>query len=224
MMKIHTFPTDLKVSGQLFHVPGAAVEGGFTAGSVRIMSPEPGGRSVLEVQLALRNEWDAPWMSWLMSKTNGQAFRVRLTKTPQLITSRSLIAPRGDAWQSEDIEWRAPVLKNDLQTVFTTSALEGSNVVVIDISPIGPILQPGHVIGHLDHSYMCDDVEYISQTQARITVTPPLRKTVTVGNTCLFTPWFLGTISNGSEITALYESAQRGHLQPGKIVFSEMIL
>ena len=224
MMKIHTFPTDLKVSGQLFHVPGAAVEGGFTAGSVRIMSPEPGGRSVLEVQLALRDEWQAPRMSWLMSKTNGQAFRVRLTKTPQLITSNSLLAPAFNAWPRDEDQWHAPTLKNDLQTVFVTNALEGSNVVVIDIAPIGPIVQPGHVIGHRDHTYMCDDVEYISATRARITVTPPLRKNVSTGDTCLFTPWFLGTISNGSEITTLYESAQRGHLQPGKIVFSEMIL
>lgn len=224
MMKIHTFPTDLKVSGQLFHVPGAAVEGGFTAGSVRIMSPEPGGRSVLEVQLALRDEWNAPWISWLMSKTNGQAFRVRLTKTPQLITSKSLLAPAFSAWPRDDEEWQAPTLRNDLQTVFITGALEGTNIVVIDVGPIGPILKPGHVIGHLDHTYMCDDVEYVSATQARVTITPPLRKNVTAGSTCLFTPWYLGTISNGSEITALYESAQRGHIQPGKIVFTEVIL
>ena len=222
-MKIHEFPT-VSISKQLFHVPGAAVEGGYTAGSVRIVSPEPGGRGILEVQMALRDEWGNPWASWIMSKTNGQVFRIKLTKTPQIITARSLLAPAFTAWPRDEEQWQAPDLSTDINTVFTLGALEGSNVVVIDVGPIGPILKHGHLIGHGDQTYLVDDIEYVSETRARVTVTPPLRKNIVAGQTCMFRPYFLGTISNGGEIITTYDAEQRGHIQVNKIVFSEVIL
>lgn len=223
-MKIWNFPT-VPVSKQLFHVPGQAQDGGYTSGAVHMLSPEPGGRGVLELQLSLQvREWEAPLASWLMSKGNGEVFRVALVKTPQLITAQSIRTPSFNAYPRDEDRWHAPNVPADLQTVFTIGALEGSTVVRIDMLQIGPVLKHGHVLGHGDHTYVVDDIAYDSQLQATVTVKPPLRKNVIAGDRCLFKPYFLGTISNIGEVRATYDAELRGAIQPGKIVFAEAIV
>lgn len=222
-MKVYDFP-DVKIGKQLFHVPGAAVEGGFTSGGVRLLSPEPGGRAVLEIEPSMRDEWDAPWLSWLMSKINGQVFRVPLTKTPQLITARSIQRPAFDAYPRDQQEWHAVLRPDDLTAQFTASALEGSSTVRIDMARIGPVLKPGHVIGHGSHTYMVDEITYDASRQATATITPPVRSPIAAGSTCKFTPVFTGTIANGGEIRNTYDRSNNGLIQLGKLILTEAIV
>ena len=70
--KIWNFP-NRAVESQLFHVPGEYFNGGLTSGGAKIMSPEPGGFSMLELTPSRQvNEWNSPVSSWLMSKINGE--------------------------------------------------------------------------------------------------------------------------------------------------------
>ncbi|QWY83146.1 hypothetical protein [Rhizobium phage RHph_X2_24] len=230
--KIWDFPT-LAVQSQLFYAPGAAFNGGFTSGGISILSPEPGGRSFLEVQLSLQvNEWKSPFSSWLMSKVNGDIFRIKLTRTPQIMgdgQGTPIIGTKGIPWgvngQYPKSPWNNGKNWSGGNTVGTADAdaLEGSTTLVVDLTGYDQALTYGHVIGHYDNSYMVDDISYNGDI-ATITVKPPLRRDVNDGDLIKLQPNFLGVISNGQEIRANYERMNNGHIQPGRIVFSEVIL
>lgn len=214
------FPT-IPIRSQLFHVPGAANEAGLTAGGVRMLSPEPGGRSMLEIQPSLRiNEWQYPEASWLMSQGNGVIFRVRLIPTPQVCTAQFGGVPwQPDTPWNNDQPWSGDVL-----VMFTAAALEGSNVVAIDLSSIGQILKRGHVIGHQDNCYKVDAISYDDNDVAIITIKPPLRKNVVIGDVAFLRPYFLGTISNAADVRVTYDAENVGLIQLGKIILDEAII
>lgn len=221
----------LPVQKQVFHVPGASFDGGFTSGGARVYSPEPGGRSVLEMQFALQvSEWESPWMSWLMSKVNGEIFRIKLTKTPQIVSDASLNVPdivanvTGVPWFDSDLPWDDDALWEDEAVIGTNvESLEGSVKLSVDVGTLGSILKHGHVIGHGDNAYMITDIEYTG-TIAALTVTPPLRKNVSAGDIILLRPFFIGTISNGVEIRNSYDAGNVGHIQLSRIIFQESIV
>ena len=221
MTTILDFP-DLPISGQLFHVPAAAIDGGFTTGGAQITSPVPGGFSNLEIQLARQtNEWVDPSVSWLLSKANGQVFKIRLAKTPQVLTERQITEymtqPRTLAqhWYVEQ------PMDGELHTRFTAVALEGTTTVKFDMSRIGPFLKPGHLIGHDHHCYMVDAINYDALGEATVTVTPPLRKAIAVNDELLFRPWFVGTITNISNARKTYDAQDVGNIEPGAFSMSE---
>jgi hypothetical protein len=205
------------VSGQLFYVPGAVVQGGLTSGGAQIISPEPGGFSVLEITPSLQvGEWLNPLSSWLMSKTNGQILRVRFARTPQV------------AWSNRRMnnilpEWSVEGSEVDALVSYVSASLEGSSTVVIDLSAVGKVLRAGHVIGHGNYAYKIDEIEYDGNI-ATATVTPPLRQNVAVDDIVYLRPWFIGRIGNASEILASYEAGNMGHIQPGKIVLNEAVI
>lgn len=222
-MRIYDFP-DVTISKQLFHVPGQSQEGGFTSGGARITSPEPGGRSILELTMALQvGEWQNPVTSWLMSKINGQVLRVKLARTPQVVTSLNIAIPENDTGYPFEDFYSRPRIQTDLEGRYTTAALEGTTSVVIDMRIFGRILLPGHVIGHGDNCYLVDEISYDSNLQATVVVTPPLRRDVTAGDTALFRPNFLGTISNGDSFRVTYDAEDIGMIQPGDITFNEAV-
>src|SRR5690606_4032507 len=120
--KVWDFPT-IPVEGQVFHVPGAVAEGGFTSGGAQIYSPEPGGFGVLEIEPSLHaGEWRAPFASWIMSKTNGQYFRIRLAVTPQIAWSQRRVNNIDPYWINGDTS-------GDAVTTFTATSLPGSSQV-----------------------------------------------------------------------------------------------
>lgn len=212
-MKIYTFPT-FRIETQLFHVPGAGYDGGLTSGGAQFITPEPGGFSVLEIAPALvDNEWLSPDVSWLLSKISGQVFRCRLAKSPQIAWSKERL---------DKIDWdNRGQSRNDGVSRFTTSRLKGTTTVTVDVSEFGRLLRPGHVIGHAFDTYLVDEVTY-SGNVATCTVTPPLRRNIATNDTCEFTPWFTGRISNGEQIRAAYNSM--GHIKPGNIILQEAIV
>lgn len=224
--KIWSFPT-FPISGQIFSVPGISAEGGFTLGGARISSPEPGGFGVVEIQPALQTgEWDYPLASWLMSKVNGEILRFRLAPTPQISSARAIRATQ--PWNAEGIysisSWEGLVnWTGDFIAVYSSASLVGSNTLVVDLDGIGPVLQPGHVIGHAYDCYKIEEIAYVG-TIATIRVKPPLRRAVAVNDTVLFIPYFTGQISNGGEIIKMYEAEMNGHIEMPKIILSEVVL
>jgi len=218
---IYNFPT-VPVSKQLFHVPGAAVEGGYTAGAVRIISPEPGGRSVLELQIALQvREWEFPLSSWLMSKGNGEIFRVRLAPTPQVLSARSRpVAWDGGVLWAGDVPWAG-----DVTAFYSATAQEGETTIKVNMTGYGDVARPGHVIGHSGTTYKIDEVSFDDDTQiATMVVKPPLRKNIEIGDPAYYRPFFTGTISNIADVRTTYDAENVGAIQPGKIIFSESIV
>ena len=222
--KIWNFPT-LKIESQLFHVPGSYFDGGLTSGGARIMSPEPGGRSVLEVGLAYQiNEWNSPFSSWLMSKINGAIFKVQLTKTPQLASFigesnyKLKNSTSGVLWDNDQL-W-----DNDGASLAAVgTALEGAVAVSVSTGAFGEILKYGHVIGIGNYSYMIDDISYVG-TRADIIVSPPLRTNVADGESVWLKPYFLGAIANGGEIRNSYDAGNIGGIKLNRIVFNEVII
>jgi hypothetical protein len=220
--RVREFPT-FPISKQLFYVPGAAVQGGLTSGSAQIITPEPGGFGVLEIQPSLRDEWTYPISSWLMSKGNGHIFRVRLAPTPQVAWSRR----RGNAvnvswddgllWSNQQ-EW-----EGDFAATFASVALEGSTEVTIDLTGVGQILQMGHVIGHNYNTYGIDEIDYDGDTATAV-LTLPLRRDVAVGDAAFTRPWFTGRIRNVSEALATYDAENNGSIQIGKLILDEAVV
>jgi hypothetical protein len=219
--KVLSFPT-FGISKQLFHVPGLAFDGGFTSGGARITSPEPGGFSFLEIQPALQlGERAHPLSSWLMSQTNGQILRVRLAKTPQLVDLRATVSV---PWNNDQPWNNLANWDGEITAQYSVASLEGSGVVKIDMSAIGELLQPGHVIGHKDVSYKIDEIEYDGSGVATISLKPPLRSNVVIGDAVYFRPWFTGQIINPGDFRTTYDADQAGNIQLGKILMSEVIL
>ncbi len=219
-MKIYAFPT-FRVETQLFHSPGAGYDGGLTAGGAQFITPEPGGFSVLEIAPALIDtEWDAPLASWMMSKISGQVFRVRLAPSPQIAFSqqRGAVAvpwSNGQSWSNQE-NW-----DGDFTGRFATAALKGSIAMTFDLTGVGPIVGPGHVVGHGSETYLVDEISYVGNVGTAI-VTPPLRRDIAVGDNCYLRPWFTGRISNGADIRSAYNSM--GHVKPGNIVLQEAVV
>lgn len=219
-MKIYGFPT-FRIETQLFHVPGAGYDGGLTAGGAQFITPEPGGFSQLEIAPALIDtEWDAPLASWIMSKISGQVFRVRLAPSPQVAYSKqrgavSVPWSNGQAWSNQEL-W-----DGDFTARFSAGTLKGAIVVTIDLTGVGPILSPGHVIGHQFDAYMIDEITYEGDVATAI-VTPPVRRAIAAGDSCYLRPWFTGRISNGESIRSAYNSM--GHVKPGNIVLQEAVV
>jgi len=217
--KVYDFPT-IPISKQLFHVPGAASEGGFTTGGARMLSPEPGGRAVLELQPSLQvREWEYPFASWIMSKVNGQIMKIRLAPTPQVLVAQSSgVLWAGDVPWSNSQPWAA-----DTIATYVSNSLEGTTVISLNTSGVSGRLKPGHVIGHKSNTYLIDEVEYDGDI-ATCVITPPLRRNITANDIAFLKPYFTGTISNGSEIRSTYDATNVGHIEIGKIIFNEVIL
>lgn len=229
--KIWDMPT-FPVQSQLFYAGGQSFEGGFTSGGVRILSSEPGGRSFLELTLSLQvNEWSVPFSSWLMSKLNGDIFRVRLTATPQLVSNAALNINSdlsGIDWGSEGFypnqDWdNLQGWDVDAEIPTLVTSLQGSQILTVDMTAFGAILAYGHAIGHVDSTYLIDDISY-NGTIATITVNPPLREDVLIGDAILLRPFFLGTITNPTDVRQAYDRANMGAIQPGRLLMSEIIL
>jgi hypothetical protein len=219
-MKIYQFPT-FRIETQLFHTPGAGFDGGLTAGGAQFITPEPGGFAVLEMAPALIDtEWDAPLASWIMSKISGQVFRARLAPSPQVAYSkkRGMTAvpwDNGQNWSNQEL-W-----DGDFTGTYAAPALKGSVTMQFDLTGVGPIVGPGHVVGHDYDTYLIDEISYAGDVATAI-VTPPLRRDIAAGDNCYLRPWFTGRISNGADIRAAYNSM--GHVKPGKIVMQEAVL
>ena len=212
------FP-QIGIKGQVFYCPGSYTEGGITSGGAIVSSFEPGGYGMLDIAPARRDESVTdPEISWLMSQTNGQIFRVLLTTTPQTLTERT-INDRAVAQYPTTL-----FAKRSLRSTFTDDALKGSRTVKIDTSEIGPSLKRGHLIGHNNSCYMVDSVTYETSGEATVIVNPPLRSAIAIDDVVRFTPFFTGQIINGAEIRASYDSANNGAIDLPTIRMREVIL
>lgn len=225
---VYNFPS-FPISKQIFFVPGAYVDGGFTTGGARIGSPDVSGFSALQIQPSLQvSEWLYPVSSWLQSKTNGQILRIRLAPTPQIASV--VYGPNGVPWSSDATNPNAVPWSNgqdwagDFAANFTGNVLEGSNVVTIDMSNLGRVLQQGHVIGHKYDCYLIDDISYDANSIASITLNPPLRRNFNDGDPVNFRPYFTGMITNPSDITTTYDAESIGFIQLPLIKLAEVVL
>lgn len=217
-VKTYTFPT-FPITGQLFHVPGAGYDGGLTSGGAQFITPEPGGFGILEIEPStIDTEWINPAASWLMSKINGEVFRVRLAPFPQVAYSKTRKNWLSCEWLNEDAD---PDL--DATMSFDSAALKGATGVTIETEPFGRLLRAGHVIGHEFECYLIDEITYEGSI-ATVTVKPPLRRDIDDGDDCLLRPWFTGRIANGAEFRASYRAETVGHIKLGNIILHEAVV
>lgn len=210
---IYDWPSSVQPSRQIFHAGGQSLEGGFTSGSVRVLNPEPGGVSWLEMEFGYQDNAPADALvSWLMSKvSNGNVFRVPIAPSPQVISLPALgitglFEDFGLPWdngQPWDVgrNWQV-----EPGAIATEAALDGTMSLKMNMGNLSNGLRPGHVIGHNSMAYMIDDIEY-SGSIASITLMSPLRISVGVDDFINFRPKGLFTASNPDAFRGLYETA-----------------
>lgn len=215
MVKIYTMPA-IPIESQVFYNPGAAWDGGLTAGGAQVIMPEPGGLSVLEMKPSVQDtEWISPVMSWLMSKTNGQVIRVKLAASPQVAWSRVRMDHLSYNWSDPN------AIANDATVRFASVTAKGATTVTVNLATVGKILRPGHVIGHEFDCYLIDEITYAGDV-ATITITPPARRAIATNSPCLLNPWFTGRLQAGAQFKAMYNNI--GHITPGTLIFNEAIV
>lgn len=230
---VYDWPLSLVPSAQLFHAPGQVFEGGFTSKGAEMVSPEPGGRAYLEMSFnALKTVGDGRLASWLFSKlATGAIFRVPLRISPQLVGDSDLslgvatVPAAGLPWHDDiggdllwdgDIGWGAEV-----GAPVAGAALEGEVTFLVDMSSLGPVLLPGHVIGYDNRAYMVDAIDYADSGIATITTNPPLRSAVELGEAITFRPFMLVRITDPAGFRQKFD---RKVVTPGGLLFSEVLL
>ena len=231
--KIYDWPSAVKPTEQLFFSGGQLVEGGFTSGGARMMYPEPGGRSVLELTFDYQQNYNPdPIVSWLITMIrNGNIFRVPIRYSPQLVRRDNLMIddtlelsglPWSEAGQTVEGPW-----SNDQNWLYSpaieasATALEGSLTFQVDFTELGNILQLGHLIGHLDYTYLVEDIEYVGSI-ATITVNTPLRKNIAQGDFITFRPKMLCVARNPDNLRGTYNAADL--IKLGSLELLEVIL
>lgn len=222
--KIYEFPR-FPIEKQVFYASGLAIDGGYTIGGARVMSNEPGGFGILDIQPAFQvNEFEKPETSWLMSKINGQILRVRLAPTPQIANAQmARNGFKGVPWDTELLWSNNQKWDGDTDLVFVSAANAGTSEVKIDCSTLGKIFSRGHLIGHEFSTYMIDEIDYDGMI-ATIILTLPLRNHVGVNDKARLRPFFTGTITNGSDIVETYDASLNGIIQMPKITMTETII
>lgn len=227
---IYTWPAAVVPFGQVFHSGGEASEGLFTIGGVMERSPEPGGRSSMDVAFNyMRDDLTGRQVSWLTSAIkNGRVFSVPIFRSLQVVeltgvgsTADSLGIPwdndqpwdNGWGWEYEPI------------IAATVAALKGTLTLTIDLSYFGQVLQIGHVIGPASGgAHIVDDIEYESDLSsiATVTVSPPWRKNIDVAEMISLRPKMFATVENPDSFKSMFEGGK--FIRPGNITFTEAIV
>jgi hypothetical protein len=231
--KIYDWPSVVKPTEQLFYSGGQLVEGGFTSGGARMMYPEPGGRSVLELTFDYQQNYNPnPIISWLITMIrNGNIFRVPVRYSPQLVKRSDLgvsyeLELSGLPWAEAGETVEGPWSNNQNWAyspaiAATATVLEGSVTFTIDFGDTPLVLSHGHLIGHFDYTYLIEDIEY-NGTIATITVNTPLRKTIAPNDFILFRPKMLCVARNPDNLRGLYNAADL--IKLGSLELLEVIL
>lgn len=229
--KVYDWPPLIR-SRQFFHAGGQAFEGGFTSGGARVMTPEPGGRGILNIEfnLQLRDMKANPIVSWIGTMiANGNIFRIPIGCTPQLVKALDLgLSVGGDElpWAADGMMPEAPWDNGqnwafDILADAASTALAGTTTLKLDMGDLLPGLRHGHLIGHEDVTYLIEDIEYEGSI-ATITVNPPLRKNVSQGDVITFRPKMLGIARNPEAFRSLYEPSNLIRL--GSVEFVEALI
>lgn len=231
---VYDWPLSIVPSEQLFHAPGMVFEGGFTVGGAETISPEPGGRALLEMAFnTLPSDRDSRIASWLFSKlASGAVFRIPLFRCVQLVAADDLpiVPPEfsevGVPWQDDagdDLLWDGEIgWGYDSSAQVSGTALEGETTFVLNMASYGRVLLPGHVIGYDSRAYVVDAIDYDDEDQATVTVTPPLRTNVELAEPVTFLPTMLGRAADPASFRAMFKLGK--WVQPGTLVFSEVLL
>ena len=91
----------------------------------------------------------------------------------------------------------------------TATALKGETTVLVDMSTLGEVLLIGHVIGFYeggyDFAHKVMDISYDAGDIATLTISPPLRRDLTISSEMTFRPKMLVTCSNAREVAGLFQ-------------------
>lgn len=223
--RIYDWRLSCEPVNSFFRAGGEAIAGGLTLGGAMVSNPEPGGRAEYVMEFAaFVTEQATRDASWLISRiTNGAVMRVPIFDSVQLVPWADLDQePDGRTWANGET-WAGGTLwaANPYAYVSATSAT-GSETFTADLSPIGRVLQIGHVIGFFsdgyDFAHTVMDIEYDGDDEATVTVSPPLRRAVTADVRMLFRPKMLATCANPSEVAGMFRRGRHVTLGAARMV------
>ena len=226
---IYDWPSQIQFQDAAFFAGGQGTEGGMTTGGILVGHPEPGGRSAMQVTFKTAGPCVVAMDSWVMSKMRPQTvFRVAVHRSRQLVDFADLGLTVPSGYDGVGIPWEGDLYwSNDMGWAYDPAAIagaigaEGSTTLVIDMTGYDHGLSHGHVIGVGDRAYLVDDITYDGDT-ATVTVTPPLRDAVAVGDFITFRPKMLATVQDPESFRSMFR--HRKYLQPGSITFVEALI
>lgn len=212
---VYSWRTSLVPLDQAYRTGGQATAGGMTLGGALVSNPEPGGRGELNMSFSAftspQQNLDA---SWTISQIlNNAIIRVPVFgHTVQLLSSvdagGATVDDMGIPWDNGENwdngmgwEWNPTV-------TVTATALKGETSVKVDMSALGEVLGIGHVIGFYEDGYdfahKVMDISYDAGDIATLTISPPLRRDLTLSSEMTFRPKMLVTCSNAREVGGLF--------------------
>jgi hypothetical protein len=207
-----------------FRVAPQVVDGGMTLSSALIAYGVPGGRAMLQVDFATLPACAGGLGSWLATMMATQAvFRVPIRVKPQLLSAAELGIADDDG---DGIDWdNGQPWDNGFGWAFepgigaVAAVAEGSTVLSIGAVTFDPSLFLGRATGAGAYLVMA---AVATDTGVDLTVTPPLRADVAIGDFVTFRPNLLATVQDASAFLELFRSNR--WFQPGSITFVEALV
>jgi hypothetical protein len=187
---------------------GEAQPGGVTLGGALLQNPEPGGRAELFMTFPshFTTQREVNDANWTVSRiTNGAVMRVKLYSSSQMVPAAALLKSaargvpfdNGQPWKSGESWAWGP------SQPIASDALEGDVSFSIDTTKYGDVLDLGNVIGFSvgdgDFTHVVMDIRPDDGLTV-VTVSPPLRRDLAVGEAMLFRPSMLVQCRNAREV------------------------
>ena len=212
---VYSWRSSLVPLDQTYRAGGQATAGGLTLGGAMISNPEPGGRGELNMAFStFTSEAQNLDASWTISQIlNNAIIRIPIFGyTVQLLSS---VAAGGTATDDMGIPWdnnenwdNGMGWEWNPTVPVTATALKGETSVIVDMSALGEVLGIGHVIGFneggYDFAHKVMDISYDAGDIAMLTISPPLRRDLTLSSEMTFRPKMLVTCSNAREVGGLF--------------------
>lgn len=224
---IYDWRRSLRPNGQLFTAGGSSVQGGLTLGGASVETPAIGGRASLSMQFTHLPRAANVDASWTYSRArNGSVFRIPIRCTDQLVSASDLNPPDTDGIPWANVQpWANGENWDWNPTATVSAALKGTVQVTVDLSEYGQVIRIGHVVGFTvgayDFAHIVMDIQS-SGDDATLTLDPPLRRSISDGDSLRFRPSMLAVCRNPGDLAGMFEYGR--YTQPGAALFVEALV
>lgn len=225
---IYDWPPVVAPISLAFRAGGASVQGGMTLGNVGVQSPEPGGRGVLTMDFVMfANAETNLAASWVLSRImGGNIMRIRMFAPSVQLVPDSVFGINsgvGIKWSdgalwSDGTGWAA-----DPSMDVTNGSAKGTTSFTVNSSGYNRPISPGHLVGFRSGAYdfthvVMDTFYFNGVNRATLTVSPPLRRTVTTADRLELRPTMLVTCVNAEEVAANFKYGSNVALNAARFI------
>ncbi|MBN8292803.1 hypothetical protein JI664_12585 [Rhodobacter sp. NTK016B] len=215
---------------QVVRAGGSSDAGGMTLGGASVQYPRPGGRIALTMDFATfatveQNEA----ASWTISRIMaGALMRIPIFRSVQLVPAGDLSGSdepgipwaNGEPWANyENWAWNP-------SAYIPAVALKGAETFTLSTNGLASALRIGHLVGfHIDgydFAHVVMEIDPNGDGTSEVTVAPPLRRSLAIGDRMRFRPTIIATCINPDEVVGTFQYRRR--MQFGQARFVEALV